>query len=109
MIKADTMRDRDGQTLRLYRCRGRHASGVCQARSSVLGRLVEPYVVDWFFEHVGADPIRSELRHPDLHELERSVELADADLREYRDDLRIARALGPERFAEGPRTPQPRA
>ena len=50
VIKPDSMPDRDGERLRLYRCRGEHAAGRCPAKASVLGRVIEPYVVEAFFE-----------------------------------------------------------
>jgi DNA invertase Pin-like site-specific DNA recombinase len=48
ILKADTMRDRKGAKRRLYRCRD-HATGQCTGRASVLGSVVEPWVVDRFF------------------------------------------------------------
>src|SRR5207248_8797459 len=38
-LKADSMRDRDGTKLRLYRCRGESSRGRCAAPASILGRV----------------------------------------------------------------------
>ncbi len=53
VMKPDSMRAASGEKLRLYRCRGDHAAGKCEAPASVLGRVVEPYVIERFFEALG--------------------------------------------------------
>lgn len=53
VMKADKMTLRDGSRERIYRCGGEHASGVCKARPSVMGRVIEPYVVQQFFAGIG--------------------------------------------------------
>lgn len=50
VLKPDTMRDRDGSKLRLYRCRTERSSGRCPVPASVLGRVIEPYVTAVFVE-----------------------------------------------------------
>ena len=54
MLKSDSMKDRDGTKLRLYRCRGESAKGECPAPASILGRLIEPHVVKHLTPAAGA-------------------------------------------------------
>lgn len=45
-MKPDRMKPKsESERVRLYRCRGRRAQGVCSAPSSALARVIEPYVV----------------------------------------------------------------
>ena len=44
VMKADSMRDARGVKIRMYRCRGLHAAGVCAEPSSVLARVIDPFV-----------------------------------------------------------------
>lgn len=53
LMKPDHMKDARGKRLRVYRCRGDHAAGLCETRSSSLGRVVEPFVVAEFFRALG--------------------------------------------------------
>jgi site-specific DNA recombinase len=53
-LKSDTMSPKfeDGR-VRSYRCRGTRAAGKCQAPTSALARVVEPFVVDAFLARHG--------------------------------------------------------
>jgi hypothetical protein len=93
LMKPDTMRARDGESLRLYRCRGEHAGGTCAARASTLGRVIEPFVVDAFFDMVRVASIGPAARGRDLDELEAAVVAADAELVAFRDSESLT-ALG---------------
>ena len=74
LMKPDTMTDRKGERIRLYRCRGEHAAGDCTKRSSVLGRVIEPYVEEEFFSALGPGGI---LAQP----ISETFDLEDADAR----------------------------
>jgi hypothetical protein len=52
-LKADTMKDRSGERVRLYRCRGTNAVMPCEARAAVLGSVIEPRVEQWFLRWLG--------------------------------------------------------
>lgn len=46
-MKPDKMKPKsESERVRMYRCRGRRAQGVCSARSSALARVIEPYVIE---------------------------------------------------------------
>ena len=49
------MRDRDGERLGLYRCRGRHAAGKCGSPASALARVLDPLVEAAFLEALGPE------------------------------------------------------
>ena len=91
VLKADSMRDRTGERVRLYRCRSSRSAGKCPAPASVLGSVVEPFVVERFFDGLGdvlAEAVRSSA---DLRDLEQQVEQANAELVAYRDCSRRRR------------------
>ena len=45
-MKPDRMKPKsEKERVRMYRCRGRRAQGVCSAPSSALARVIEPYVI----------------------------------------------------------------
>lgn len=79
VMKPDTMRDRDGETVRIYRCRGDHAAGRCPARSAVMGRIIEPYVVARFLDELvpGGTLARGKAERRELDDLR--VRLAEAE------------------------------
>ena len=103
VLKADTMKSRDGSRLALYRCRRHHPGGVCSAPATVMARLLDPYVEEAFLAALGADgPLAEAVASTrDVEEAARRVEDADHELRLFRDEPRILAALGAERFAEG--------
>jgi site-specific DNA recombinase len=105
LMKPDSMTDRNGDKLRLYRCRGEHAAGFCSSRASVLGRVIEPYVVQWLFDAVGsggilARPIRAVATPEVIEEIELRKLEAEAELT-YWLDRQSARKIGLERYNRG--------
>jgi DNA invertase Pin-like site-specific DNA recombinase len=102
-LKADSMKNRQGEKVRLYRCRAHRSAGKCPAPASVLGSVVEPYVVEQFFDGLGdvlAEAVRSS---SDLRELEERVERANAELVAYRDSAAVD-VLGEDSFMAGLQT-----
>lgn len=100
ILKADTMRDRKGVKRRMYRCRD-HATGECTGRASVLGSVVEPWVVERFFAEfprLQASAIESS---EEIAAAEERVVDAERELVLYR-DTPIA-GIGQELWAEGMR------
>jgi DNA invertase Pin-like site-specific DNA recombinase len=108
VLKPDTMRARDGERLRLYRCRGEHAAGRCPAPASVLGRIIEPYVEQMFLDALGPDgPLARSTRSD--HEVEQArmeLEAAEAELEEW--IALSVTALGREAYVAGLGTRQQR-
>jgi site-specific DNA recombinase len=105
LMKPDFMTDRHGQKLRLYRCRGEHAAGFCSLRASVLGRVIEPHVVQWLFDALGpggvlARPIRAVAGPDVIEELEARRTEAEAELTFWL-DKQSARKIGIERYNRG--------
>ena len=85
VLKPDKMRGRDGEQLRLYRCRGDHAAGRCPAPASVMARIVEPHVVTDFFAALGPDGVLAHAIPDDaeLDEAQRLVEEAERELEAF--------------------------
>jgi site-specific DNA recombinase len=107
VLKPDSMRDQDGSTIRLYRCRGDHAAGRCPAPASVLGRVVEPYVVERFFAELAPRGIlargRAEAR--ELAELRRRLDETERELEAWVNEPALS-ALGRELYLSGLETRQ---
>jgi DNA invertase Pin-like site-specific DNA recombinase len=82
VMKPDTMHDRRGETIRNYRCRVEHAAGRCPAPTSVLGRVIEPYVEERFLAALGpGGPLaRAEPAARDVEEARRRLEDAEREL-----------------------------
>lgn len=94
LMKPDRMKDRGGgEQLRLYRCRGEHAAGTCTDRAATLGRVIEPFVVNAFFDRARVLQVESSARGTDLGDLEQRVVAAEAELVAFRDNESLA-ALG---------------
>jgi hypothetical protein len=53
VMKLDSIRDRDGSKLPMYRCRGDHAAGRCPNMSSVLAHIIEGHVEAEFLAALG--------------------------------------------------------
>ena len=101
-MKPDTMRARDGSKLRLYCCRTERSSGRCPAPASVLGRVVEPWVVERFF--AGIRGMRAEgtaLSH-ELGAAEAALARAEKELAAYLAAV-SADEVGVEAFGDGAR------
>ena len=101
IMKPDKMTLRSGERVRTYRCRGEHAAGRCEARTAVLGSVIEPWVERRLFELLGERRAEALGAGLDTAELERELRDAEAELVAFRDDERIVGALGPDRFVEG--------
>jgi site-specific DNA recombinase len=101
LMKPDWVTLRSGERGRMYRCRGRHAAGVCHARSAVLASVIEPWVEERFFEAVGDLHAHRVETSPDIEDAERAVHEAAAELVAFRDNERIVGALGEDRYVAG--------
>jgi DNA invertase Pin-like site-specific DNA recombinase len=104
LVKADTMRDRDGGRLGLYRCRNRHAAGKCGSPASVLARVLDPFVEAAFLEALGPNGPLAEASAStaDVDEALALVEEAERELVGYRDTPGIVTAVGGQAsFLEG--------
>jgi hypothetical protein len=82
VMKPDTMVDRNGTKLRLYRCRGDHAAGRCPAPTSVLGRVIEPEIERRFLAELlpGGILARGQGEQQDLDDLLARVADAEREL-----------------------------
>jgi hypothetical protein len=96
-MKADTMKGRDGGRLAIYRCRGAKAAGKCPAPSSVLARLIEPWVVERFMERAGEADASAARLNSDIAGAEKKVKSARAQLDSYI-EADIEGAVGVERY-----------
>jgi DNA invertase Pin-like site-specific DNA recombinase len=84
ILKHDNMTSH-GKRLTIYRCRGHRAMGTCADRASSLSRVIEPFVVERFFEGLG-DVLAEAVRVAgDYRELEARLDRAQAELVAYRD------------------------
>jgi hypothetical protein len=60
VMKPDRTTSRSGEVLPMYRCRGRKAAGKCPAPSSVLARLIDPWVTERFLaEEAGDEAVKA--------------------------------------------------
>jgi DNA invertase Pin-like site-specific DNA recombinase len=102
-LKADTMRGRAGERIALYRCRGRHAAGVCPAPASALARVIDPFIEARFLAALGPDGALAEAaaQTGEPEELTAAVEDAELELAAYRDEGRIADVIGRDAFLAG--------
>ena len=102
VLKPDTMRSRQGEKLRLYRCRTERSSGRCPSPASVLGTVIEPFVLDEFL--LGLRSLRAEgvPMADDLHAAEADLDRAQRELATYVAAVSAA-DVGAEAFAAGAR------
>jgi DNA invertase Pin-like site-specific DNA recombinase len=102
VLKTDQMKDRDGQRIRLYRCRGDHASGKCSHRASSLGRVLEPYIEAQFLAALGPDgPLaKATASSLETETAETAVQAAETELNAYLEAVQ-ASTLGAERYRKG--------
>jgi hypothetical protein len=100
LMKPDKMTLRNGERARIYRCRGEHASGACQARASTLGHVIEPHVEQRLLDLGDELSAKGRQVGMELAPLEEAVEEAERDLAAFRDDERISKALG-DRYVQG--------
>jgi site-specific DNA recombinase len=102
VLKPDTMTDRDGSKIRIYRCRGEHAAGRCPERAAVLGRLIEPYIEEQFLGSLvpGGMLARGAAERRELEDLRRQLERAEAELEAWVNEPAL-NALGRELYLAG--------
>lgn len=98
-MKPDKMTLKDGSRARIYRCRGKHASGNCESRVAVLAHVIEPWVVERVFERYG-DIEATGRQDTETASLVAALEAAEAELAAYDDEQRVS-IIGPERFDAG--------
>lgn len=84
-MKPDHMRSRRGEKLRIYRCRGRFSFGECKARASVLGSVIEPFVVETFFDRIPDLRLAAVRANDELDAAKRVRERAELELVAFRD------------------------
>lgn len=101
LLKADKMTDGRGERLRTYRCRIHHGGGRCNDRSSVLGRVIEPWVEREFMTRVERLSAVAVEDSTALEEATAALAQAEAELVAYRDEPRIVSIIGQESFLEG--------
>ena len=104
VMKGDQMR-RDwtkGEQLLYYRCRRTHAAGVCPSPSTIMARVIEPYVEEQFLAWLAsAGPeAQGAVASCDLEEASRALDLADAELLAYLDSEAVS-ILGSQQFEHG--------
>lgn len=102
VLKADTMRDRDGGRLAMYRCRKTHAAGVCAAPVAILARALEPVVEERFLAWLAAGDhaARASVATDDLDAAVAELELAEAEVLAYLDSEAVS-ILGRDAFEHG--------
>lgn len=74
------------ERVRLYRCRGRRASGVCSAPSSALGRVIEPFVIERALERFDSDLLE---RSDDSSHIDAAMRARDAAIQNRDNFLQI--------------------
>jgi site-specific DNA recombinase len=99
-MKADWMKDRSGERLRLYRCRGDHGESRCEDRAAVLGSVIEPRVEQWFLRETGQIELAGSDTDARHEEAERALGEAEAELAAYR-DAELISVIGREAYVDG--------
>jgi site-specific DNA recombinase len=101
LMKPDSMRDRDGERLRIYRCRGDHAAGRCPAPTSVLGRVIEPYVEEHFLAALepGGVLVRGESSDDEREQIRAGAKAARRELEAYVENTPAS--IDPEAYRAG--------
>jgi site-specific DNA recombinase len=102
VLKPDTMIDRDGSKIRIYRCRGEHAAGRCPERAAVLGRLIEPYIEEQFLSGLvpGGLLAQGAAEQRELEDLRSQLERAEAELEAWVNEPAL-NTLGRELYLAG--------
>lgn len=105
VAKADSMRDRDGERLGMYRCRAQHAAGRCPKPVAVLARVLDPYVEAQFLERITSDAptLEASVATADLDSAAAELNAAEAELLAYVSSETLAIA-GREAFEHGARS-----
>jgi DNA invertase Pin-like site-specific DNA recombinase len=102
VMKPDSMKDRDGSRLGLYRCRRRSAAGKCPAPATIMARVVDPYVETRFLEALGpAGPLADVSASTDAFDTaSRRVKEAERELDDYI-AVNLVSIVGQEHFRAG--------
>lgn len=101
VLKPDTMSQR-GIKRRLYRCRTERSSGRCPEPASVLGSVIEPFVIDTFINGMRGMRAEGTAMADDLVAAERTLAAAEAELAAYLGAVSAA-DVGATAFAAGAR------
>jgi site-specific DNA recombinase len=96
-LKPSRMKDRDGEKLLMYSCRGKKAAGKCPAPTTVLARLLEPYVVERFMERAGGAEVGAVRLTEEIAEAQRVVDVARIELDSFL-EADIEGTVGVERY-----------
>jgi site-specific DNA recombinase len=102
VLKPDTMKGRDGSKLRLYRCRTERSSGRCPSPASVLGSVIEPFVVDTMLTGLTGMRGKGAVLSNDLRAAEKALQRAERELATYLEAV-SADDVGAEAFAAAAR------
>jgi site-specific DNA recombinase len=102
VMKPDSMKDRDGSKIGNYRCRGRSAAGECPAPTSILARVIDPYIEATFLAALGPDgPLAEASASTDAFDVaSRRVQEAERELNDYI-AVNLVSVVGQERFRAG--------
>jgi site-specific DNA recombinase len=99
-MKPDKQKDRKGDRIRVYSCRRNRAAGRCGDPSSVLGSVVEPWVIEHFFEGLGDVSAEAVRASTELREMQEQADKAALELSAYRDSSAVE-IIGAQSFGEG--------
>jgi site-specific DNA recombinase len=88
-----------GREQRVYRCQGKSSQGPCPSRGVIPAEELEPLLEEHFFLLSGRH--RQAKGTNRLALCQRKADEAEADLAAYRDNPRLLRTLGEERFTAG--------
>jgi site-specific DNA recombinase len=100
LLKPDSMRERSGERLGLYRCRKRHAAGVCPAPASVLARVLDPYVEAQFLAALQPDGPLAEAVEANVavEKALQELETAERELDAFLSDVELRTMIGEQRY-----------
>lgn len=101
LLKPDRMTNRQGDRVRIYRCRGKHSTGTCTARATVLASVIEPWI-----EKIAVTVLRDRQATAsestaELAEATAELHAAEAELSAYRDNPKLLTLLGEDGFLQG--------
>jgi hypothetical protein len=102
VVKPDSMTDRDGSKLGIYRCRARHAAGRCPASATIMARILDPYIEEQFLAALGPDGPLAQASEASSA-IEDAIALVEDGERELDAYLAAtpAAVVGPTRFQAG--------
>jgi site-specific DNA recombinase len=100
LMKPDHMRGRNGERLGLYRCRGRHASGKCEAPASILARVLDPHAEALFLDAlVGDGPLAEAVEaNVAVEKAIGALEAAEHELDAFLADTTLRQTIGEDRY-----------